>query len=262
MRAPRDRGGSRRTVPRDGDARYLEQARVFIDRRGHGLLADIEWGRSYYQDDEPFRTSTVLRGHAVRALYLAASAVDVAVESGDTELFDAARRQYDNALARRTYVTGGMGSHHQDEAFGEDFELPPDRSYCETCAGVGSIMVAWRLLLSTGDLRYGDAIERTLYNIVAASPPRTAGRSSTRTRCTAAPPPRRLPPTGRCRGPTPRCAHPGSTCPAAPRTCRAPWPAWPAIWRRRPRWRGAGAVRSRHAQRRRCPAAGRDGVPV
>lgn len=153
-----------------GDARFLEQARVFIDRRGRGLLADIEFGRSYYQDDEPFRISSVLRGHSVRALYLAAAAVDVAVDSDDTELLDSARRQFDTALARRTYLTGGMGSHHQDEAFGDDFELPPDRSYCETCAGVGSVMVAWRLLLATGDLSYGDIIERTLYNIVAASP--------------------------------------------------------------------------------------------
>lgn len=182
-----------------GEPRYLEQARIFIDRRGHGLLSDIEWGRSYYQDDEPFRGSTVLRGHAVRALYLAAAAVDVAVESDDTELFDAARRQYDTAVARRTYVTGGMGSHHQDEAFGDDFELPTDRAYCETCAGVGSVMVAWRLLLATGDLRYGDIIERTLYNVVAASPSedgRAFFYSNTlhrRTPAAAAPPDRQVP---------------------------------------------------------------------
>lgn len=153
-----------------GEERYREQAARFIERRGHGLLEDIEWGRSYYQDDQPYRDAIVLVGHSVRALYLTAAAVDVAVDTGDTELLDIARRQYDAALARRTYLTGGMGSHHQDEAFGDDFELPNDRSYCETCAGVGSIMVAWRLLLATGDLRYGDVIERTLYNIVAASP--------------------------------------------------------------------------------------------
>lgn len=153
-----------------GDPRYLEQARLFIGRRGHEVLSDIEWGRSYYQDDQPYRDADVLVGHAVRALYLTAAAVDVAVETGDAGLLEIARRQYDTALARRTYLTGGMGSHHQDEAFGDDFELPPDRSYCETCAGIGSIMVAWRLLLATGELGYGDVIERTLYNIVAASP--------------------------------------------------------------------------------------------
>src|SRR5690606_16676837 len=70
----------------------------------------------------------------------------------------------------RTYITGGQGSHHQDEAFGDDWELPPDRAYSETCAGVGSIMFSWRLLLATGDARHADLIERTLFNVVATSP--------------------------------------------------------------------------------------------
>lgn len=153
-----------------GERRYLDQAALFVDRRGHGTLPDIEFGRAYYQDDVPVRDAEVLRGHSVRALYLAAGAVDVAVETADDGLLDAVRRQYRTTLARRTYLTGGMGSHHQDEAFGDDYELPPDRAYCETCAGVGSVMVAWRLALATGDLTYADTIERALYNVVAASP--------------------------------------------------------------------------------------------
>lgn len=159
-----------------GERRYLDQAREFVERRGHQVLADIEFGREYFQDDVPVRAATVLRGHAVRALYLSAGALDVADEFGDAELADAVRRAYDRTLARRTYLTGGMGSHHQDEAFGEDFELPADRAYCETCAGIGSVMTAWRLLLTTGDLRYGDIIERTMYNVVAVSP-RADGRA-------------------------------------------------------------------------------------
>ncbi|MDN6429162.1 MAG: glycoside hydrolase family 127 protein, partial [Propionibacterium sp.] len=153
-----------------GQQRYLDQARLFVDRRGRGTLGPIEFGPQYFQDDIPFREAPVLRGHAVRALYLCAGAIDVAVETGDAQLLAAARRQYDAALARRTYITGGMGSHHQDEAFGEDFELPPDRSYCETCAGIASVMVAWRLLLATGETTYADVIERTLFNVVATSP--------------------------------------------------------------------------------------------
>ena len=176
-----------------GDARYLDQARRFVDRRGHGLLPDTEFGRSYYQDDEPFRASTVLRGHSVRALYLCAAAVDIAVESGDAQLLEAARRQYDATLATRTYLTGGMGAHHQDEAFGDDYELPPDRAYCETCAGVASVMVAWRLLLATGEPDYADVIERTLYNLVAASPSATGDAffytNTLHLRSPAAPPP-------------------------------------------------------------------------
>lgn len=96
----------------------------------------------------------------------------VAVETGDGDLLAALIAQWDATVARRTYLTGGMGSHHMDEAFGEDFVLPPDRSYCETCAGVASIMFSWRLLLATGECRFADLIERTLYNIVATSPAR------------------------------------------------------------------------------------------
>lgn len=150
-----------------GDSRYLDQADLFLKRRGHKLLPDIEFGREYFQDQIPLDQAEVLSGHAVRATYLAAAAIDVAVERANTELLRTLEMQYQRTLATRTFLTGGMGSHHQDEAFGSDFELPPERAYCETCAGVGSIMVAWRLLLATGDLRYGDIIERTLYNVVA-----------------------------------------------------------------------------------------------
>ncbi|MFD6448904.1 glycoside hydrolase family 127 protein [Promicromonospora sp. NPDC060204] len=153
-----------------GEPRYLAQAALFVERHGHGVLADIEFGRSYYQDVVPVRESEVLHGHAVRANYLAAGAVDVAVETGDAELLDAVAGQWARAQARRTYVTGGQGSHHQDEAFGDDWVLPPDRAYSETCASVGSVMVSWRLLLARGGAEYADAIERALTNVVATSP--------------------------------------------------------------------------------------------
>ncbi|WP_433364962.1 glycoside hydrolase family 127 protein [Actinoplanes sp. CA-142083] len=153
-----------------GEPRYLEQARLFVERRGNQVLADIEFGRSYFQDDVPVRQAEVLRGHAVRATYLAAGAVDVAVETGDAELLDALTRQWHTTVARRTYLTGGMGSRHQDEAFGEDFMLPPDRAYSETCASIGSVMFSWRLLLAHGDAVYADLIERTLFNVIATSP--------------------------------------------------------------------------------------------
>ncbi|MET9834393.1 beta-L-arabinofuranosidase domain-containing protein [Streptomyces sp. NPDC006385] len=153
-----------------GEQRYLDQAALFVDRRGHGTLADIEFGRAYYQDDLPVRQATVLRGHAVRALYLAAGAVDVAVETGDDALLAAVVRQWEATVARRTHLTGGMGSHHRDESFGDDFVLPPDRAYAETCAGVASVMLSWRLLLATGEPRFADLAERTLFNLVATSP--------------------------------------------------------------------------------------------
>jgi DUF1680 family protein len=155
-----------------GESRYVDQAALFVERRGQGTLPDVEFGRTYFQDDEPVRKATVLRGHAVRAGYLSAGAVDVAVERGDEELLDALATQWANTVARRTYVTGGQGSHHQDEAFGDDWVLPPDRAYSETCASVGSIMFSWRLLLARGLPRYADLVERTLFNVVATSPSR------------------------------------------------------------------------------------------
>jgi DUF1680 family protein len=153
-----------------GDRRYVEQAALFVERRGHGVLRDIELGRSYYQDDVPVRDADVLRGHAVRAGYLAAGAVDVAVEQDDDELLAALVTQWENAVARRTYLTGGQGSHHEGEAFGDDWVLPPDRAYSETCAAIASVMFSWRLLLAKGAPRYADLIERTLFNVVATSP--------------------------------------------------------------------------------------------
>jgi uncharacterized protein len=153
-----------------GEQRYLDQAALFVDRRGHGRLADIEFGRGYYQDDVPVRDARVFGGHAVRALYLASGAVDLAVETGDDDLLAAVVAQWEATVARRTYLTGGMGAQHAGEAFGDDFALPPDRAYSETCAAVASVMLSWRLLLATGDPRYADLAERTLYNVVATSP--------------------------------------------------------------------------------------------
>ncbi|PPI25179.1 hypothetical protein C5D34_08755 [Rathayibacter sp. AY1B1] len=149
-----------------GEERYLELARLFVERRGTGTLKPIAFGAEYFQDDVPVRDAEVLRGHAVRALYLASGALDVAVETGDAELEEAVRRQWEATVERRTYVTGGMGSHHQDEAFGADYELPPDRAYAETCAAIGSTMLSWRLLLGSNEPRYADLMERTLLNAV------------------------------------------------------------------------------------------------
>ncbi|MBS1906461.1 MAG: glycoside hydrolase family 127 protein [Actinobacteria bacterium] len=153
-----------------GERRYADQAALFVERHGHGALGEIEFGRGYFQDDVPVRDAEALHGHAVRANYLTAAAVDVAVETGDAELLAALGHQWDRTVERRTYITGGQGSHHQDEAFGEDWELPSDRAYSETCAGIGSVMLSWRLLLATGDARHADLIERTLFNVVATSP--------------------------------------------------------------------------------------------
>ncbi|MEU6247777.1 beta-L-arabinofuranosidase domain-containing protein [Glycomyces sp. NPDC047010] len=149
-----------------GEPRYLEQARLFIERHGKKTLQENGF---YYQDDTPVRDAEVLRGHAVRALYLSSGAIDVAVETGDEELLEAVRAQWDRTVARRTHLTGGMGSQYADEAFGRDFALNPDRAYAESCAGIAAVMTAWRLTLATGDSRYGDMIERIAWNVLSGA---------------------------------------------------------------------------------------------
>lgn len=153
-----------------GNDRYRDQVRRFVEQRGHRTFEHHAIGHEYYLDDQPVREATVLRGHVVRAMYLTAGAVDLAVETGDHELLRALVTQWDTTWGRRTYLTGGMGSRHLGESFGLDFELPPDRAYTETCGAVGAVMVAWRLLLATGEPRFADAIERLLYNMIATSP--------------------------------------------------------------------------------------------
>jgi len=107
-----------------GISRYLDLARFFIDQRGHELLGQVHNGARYRQDDVPFRQARQARGHVVRAAYLACGALDVYVETGDRELLEAAVAQWEDMVARRMYLTGGVGSRHKDEAFGDPFELP------------------------------------------------------------------------------------------------------------------------------------------
>ena len=147
-----------------GERSYLATAQYFIDRRGHGLLGSDRFGAHYWQDHLPIREAPSAEGHAVRQLYLLAGVADVYTESGDDTLREAAERLWREMVATKTYLTGGVGAHHTDEAFGDPYELPNERSYCETCAAIASVMFSWRMLLITGEARYADLIERTLYN--------------------------------------------------------------------------------------------------
>jgi len=147
-----------------GDGRYLRLADTLTARRGSGMFAGGRFEPRYYQDAEPVRAARSIGGHAVRALYLAAGVTDLYAETGEDALLASMLRQWDELALTKTYLTGGIGSRHDGEAIGDPYELPPDRAYCETCAAVASIMWNWRLLLVTGESRFGDLLERTLYN--------------------------------------------------------------------------------------------------
>ncbi|GGN23007.1 hypothetical protein GCM10011578_055010 [Streptomyces fuscichromogenes] len=153
------------------EIRYLDLARYFLDRRGHGTLAagadrghDRDPGAAYWQDHTPIREADEVAGHAVRQLYLLAGAADLAIESGEPGLRHALERLWHDMVATRTYLTGGVGSRHDWESFGDTHELPADRAYAETCAAIASVHFSWRMALLTGDARYSDLVERTLFN--------------------------------------------------------------------------------------------------
>jgi uncharacterized protein len=152
-----------------GERRWLDLAASFIERRGRGWLGKGRFGRGYWQDHLPVRDAPSATGHAVRQLYLDAGAVDVAVETGDAALLEAVHARWRDMVAKKMYLTGAVGSRHKDEAFGDPYELPPDRAYAETCAAIASVMLAWRLLLATGDPACADVIERTTYNAILPS---------------------------------------------------------------------------------------------
>lgn len=154
-----------------GARRFLDLAGHFTDRRGHGLLAagadrdqTRDPGPAYWQDHIPVREAPTVTGHAVRQLYLLAGATDLATETGDATLRAALERLWHAMTATKTYLTGGVGARHEGEAFGAPFELPPDRAYAETCAAIASVQWSWRMALLTGETRYSDLVERTLYN--------------------------------------------------------------------------------------------------
>ncbi|HYE07348.1 MAG TPA: beta-L-arabinofuranosidase domain-containing protein [Planctomycetota bacterium] len=159
-----------------GEREHLELARYFIDERGtspnwfaqeddaRGVPAAHRWDVASCQASMPVRALTDAHGHAVRAMYLYCGMADVALETGDAALGAALDRLWDNVTQRRMYVTGGVGSRHQGETFGDDYELPNATAYCETCAAIGLVFWAQRMSALRDDGRYADEAERALYN--------------------------------------------------------------------------------------------------
>ncbi len=149
-----------------GKQEYLDLAKFFIDERGKGVMRGLGWasGPAYHQDRVPIREASEVEGHAVRAMYLFAGVTDLYLESGEQALFDVLLRLWQDMVDHKLFITGGLGARYEGESFGDAYELSPDQCYCETCAAIGSIMWNWRMLLATGESRYADLVERTLYN--------------------------------------------------------------------------------------------------
>ena len=145
--------------------------RRYLDFAGY-LLSGVERERLKLRDNDvrymfsgkPFTSRTQFEGHAVRAMYAASGAADYQAETGDPAYAETLERLWRDAVGTKTYITGGVGSRAQGEAFGEPFELPNAQAYTESCAAISAMMWNWRLLLMKGEARFADAIERALYN--------------------------------------------------------------------------------------------------
>lgn len=150
-----------------GEKRYLDLARFFLDQHGNndkdGPLN--AWTKIMYDMSHiPLKQQRQPEGHAVRAMYLASGMADIALLDNDPEYLEAAEAIFQSATEKRMYITGAMGSIFEGEAFTIDYDLPNMRAYAETCAALSMIFFARRLLRIKADNRYGDAIERVLYN--------------------------------------------------------------------------------------------------
>jgi len=162
-----------------GEKKYLDLAKFFIDERGQQpFYFDIEhpeprtgyygWTaldfKKYNQSHLPVREQKVATGHAVRAMYMYCGMTDIAIETGDKTLISALKRLWQNVTEKQMYVTGAVGSSGIGEAFSYDYNLPNETAYAETCANIGLVFWAHRMLQLDVDSVYADVMERALYN--------------------------------------------------------------------------------------------------
>ena len=150
-----------------GNEEYLKLSKKFLDLRGDASAREI-WGATNIQDHKPILVQDEAVGHAVRAVYMYAGMTDIAVMYNDTNYLNAVNTLWDNMTDKKMYLTGGIGSRHHMEEFGDNYELPNLTAYSETCAAIGSVYWNERLFRLTGDAKYYDLLERTLYNGVIA----------------------------------------------------------------------------------------------
>lgn len=169
-----------------GEEKYLTLSKYFVDERGQSPnffvqeqekrskmdgtpLAEVDLTKlQYYQAHQPVLGQEEAVGHAVRAMYLYSGMADVARETGDDALFVACKRLWHSAVEEKRYITGGVGGTRHGEAFSYSYHLPNDTAYSETCAAVGLVFFARRMLQIDPDSRYGDVMEQALYNTVLA----------------------------------------------------------------------------------------------
>ncbi|MGI9545070.1 MAG: glycoside hydrolase family 127 protein, partial [Cyclobacteriaceae bacterium] len=150
-----------------GEKRYLDLAKFFVDQRGNAEGHDLSGGRhsgKYQQDHKLLADQEEAVGHAVRAGYFYAGATDVAALTGETAYDNALDKIWKDIVYQKIYLTGGVGAEPQHEGYGPDYELPNATAYTETCAAIALMLWNHRMFLRSGEVRFMDVFERTLYN--------------------------------------------------------------------------------------------------
>jgi uncharacterized protein len=160
-----------------GEPRYLELAKEFLAMRDL-----VQEGGDDNQDRIPLAQQSEAEGHAVRANYLYAGAADLFLEDGDSNLCEPLMQIWTNVVTKKMYITGGCGALYDGaspdgsrdqthitrihQAYGRNYQLPNTTAYSETCANIGNVLWNWRMFLATGDAKFMDVVELSLYNSV------------------------------------------------------------------------------------------------
>ncbi len=156
-----------------GQKKYLDFAHWLLEERGHGheFGPMWEWNPLANVDilsDIPVKDITDVKGHAVRAMYMYSAMADIVANKKDQTYLPALLRVWDDVVLRNMYISGGIGSSDTNEGFVEDYHLPNKTSYCETCSSIGMVFWNNRMNLLSGDAKYANVMERSMYNAVLA----------------------------------------------------------------------------------------------
>lgn len=160
-----------------GNKKYLDLGSFFVDERGkRPYYFDKEHPEAikrgeeeaeryaYNQAHRPVRAQDEAVGHSVRAVYLYSGMADVARLKEDEGLYHSCEVLWDSMVNEKMYITGGIGGTHMGESFSFPYDLPNDTAYAETCASIGLVFFARRMLEIAPKAKYANVMERALYN--------------------------------------------------------------------------------------------------
>jgi len=148
------------------DPLYLDMAKKFLEIRGVTYRPEGEgvMAPTYAQQHAPVKEQTEAVGHAVRAAYLYTAMAQVDALTGLNDYTKALNSIWTNLVTTRMHITGGLGAVEGMEGFGAPYELPNLTAYNETCAAVANVFFNYGMYLDSGDAKFLDIAELSLFN--------------------------------------------------------------------------------------------------